>query len=41
MESIIKWQTGIPKHTGRFLVTTKRHNVEMDIWLNYEDFYKK
>ena len=38
--SIIQWQTGMPKHTGRYLVTTKHHGVETDIWRNYADLYK-
>lgn len=29
--STIQWQTGMPKHAGQYLVTTKHHNVEMDI----------
>lgn len=36
----IPWQTGMPKHTGRYLVTTKHHDVETDIWRNYAGLYK-
>lgn len=32
-KSTIKWQTGTPKHTGQYLITTKHHNVEADVWL--------
>ena len=38
--STMQWQTGTPKHTGRYLVTTKHHWVETDIWRNYADLYK-
>ena len=31
----IQWQTGTPKYTGRYLITTKHHDVEMGIWLDY------
>ena len=35
----IQWQTGTPKHSGGYLVTTKCHNVLIDIWRNYGDRY--
>ena len=40
MENTINWQTGKPKHPGKYLVTTKHHWVETDIWRNYADCYK-
>ena len=40
MENTINWQTGTPKHPGDYLVTTKHHNVEKDIWRNNADIYK-
>lgn len=38
--STIQWQTGTPKHPGKYLVTTKHHGVETDIWRNHADLYK-
>lgn len=38
--STIHWQTGMPKHPGQYLVTTKHHGVETDIWRHYAGFYK-
>ena len=35
----IQWQTGMPKHTGRYLVTTKHYEVEVDMWLPTPDEY--
>lgn len=37
--SIIQWQTGTPKETGKYLITTKHHEVEVDIWLRKADEY--
>lgn len=37
--STIVWQTGTPKHTGRYLITTKHHEVEVDMWLQKADEY--
>ena len=39
MESIIKWQTGTPKETGKYLITTKHHEVVVDMWLRTPDEY--
>ena len=35
----IKWQTGTPKHTGQYLITTKHHEVEVDRWMPKADEY--
>lgn len=35
----IKWQTGTPKHTGQYLITTKHHEVEADVWTSKPDEY--
>ena len=40
MENTINWQTGTPKHPGDYLVTTKHHHVDKDIWRNNADIYK-
>ena len=32
MESIIKWQTGEPKESGSYLITTYRGTVFVDYW---------
>lgn len=32
MESKIKWQTGTPKESGKYLITTKHHEVTVDMW---------
>lgn len=28
---IIQWQTGRPKEMGKYLITTKHHEVEVDM----------
>ena len=28
----IQWQTGIPKEMGKYLLTTKDYEVEVDMW---------
>ena len=38
--STIQWQTGTPKYPGDYLVTTKHHHIEKDIWRNNADIYK-
>lgn len=38
--STIHWQTGTPKHPGDYLVTTKHHHVEKDVWRNNAEIYK-
>ena len=38
-KSTIKWQTGTPKHTGQYLITTKHHEVEADVWTTSPDKY--
>lgn len=38
-KSTIKWQTGTPKHPGRYLVTTKHHEIDIDIWRSNLDEY--
>ena len=35
----IQWQTGTPKETGKYLITTKHHEVEVDRWLPAPDEY--
>lgn len=32
MESVIKWHTGEPKETGRYLITTKTGVIFEDCW---------
>ena len=32
MESVIKWQTGEPKKTGRYLITSKTGVIWSDYW---------
>lgn len=37
---IIQWQTGTPKESFRkYLITTKDHEVEVDMWLDVPDEY--
>lgn len=38
-KSTIKWQTGTPKDDGQYLITTKHHEVEADIWTSKVDGY--
>lgn len=35
--STIQWQTGTPKHPGRYLITTKHHEVDVDMWRSTAD----
>lgn len=35
----IQWQTGTPKETGKYLITTKHHEVEVDMWRRIPDKY--
>ena len=37
--STIHWQTGTPKYPGNYLVTTKHHEVEVDMWRSNLDKY--
>ena len=37
MESVIKWQTGEPKESGAYLITTYRGNVFVDYWRVFPD----
>ena len=37
--STIQWQTGTPKETGKYLITTKHHEVEADIYLRKANEY--
>ena len=37
--STIHWQTGTPKYPGNYLVTTKHHEVEVDMWRSNLDEY--
>lgn len=32
MESIIKWQTGVPKETGKYLITLNSGRITIDTW---------
>jgi hypothetical protein len=37
---IIQWQTGTPKESfGKYLITTKHHEVEVDMWFGVPDEY--
>jgi hypothetical protein len=37
---IIQWQTGRPKESfGKYLITTKHHEVEVDMWFGVPDEY--
>ena len=38
-KSTIKWQTGTPKHAGQYLITTKHHEIEVDLWRLNPDEY--
>ena len=35
--STIQWQTGIPKRFGKYLITTKYNEVDVDIWYGVPD----
>lgn len=35
--STIRWQTGIPKEFGKYLITTKCNEVEVDMWFGVPD----
>ena len=37
--STIQWQTGTPKEIGKYLITTKHHEVEVDMWFGVPDNY--
>ena len=39
MESVIKWQTGEPKETGEYLVTTLDGLVDYDVLYKHSDGY--
>lgn len=33
MESVIKWQTGVPKEEGKYLVTTNDGKVQLGVYI--------
>lgn len=33
MESVIKWQTGVPKEEGKYLVTTKDGKIQSGVYI--------
>lgn len=35
----IQWQAGTPNETGKYLITTKHHEVEVDMWFSELDIY--
>ena len=35
MESIIKWNTGNPNKSGRYLLQTKSDGFQIDIWSDF------
>ena len=35
----IHWQTCTPKYAGQYLITTKHHNVEVDMWSSKRNEY--
>lgn len=35
--STINWQTGIPKTFGKYLITTKYNEVDVDTWFGVPD----
>ena len=35
MESVIKWQTGVPKKKGRYLLSTRDGKIDIDNWSIY------
>lgn len=35
--STIHWQTGIPYEFGKYLITTKYNEVEVDMWFGVPD----
>ncbi len=37
--STIPWQTGMPKVFGKYLITNKYHEVEVDMWFGVPDSY--
>lgn len=37
MESVIKWQTGVPPSSGSYLITVKGTFVTTDYWRCLED----
>lgn len=40
MESVIKWQIGIPQYTGKYLITDKYGHTDVDYWYNTDDAHK-
>lgn len=39
MESVIKWQTGVPKENGMYLVTTVDNRVTICFFTAYNAWY--
>ena len=39
MESVIKWQTGVPKENGMYLVTTVDNRVTICFFTAYNEWY--
>lgn len=37
--STIQWQTGMPKEMANYLITTKHHEVEVDMWFAVPNEY--
>lgn len=35
----IQWQTGTPKEIGKYVITTKHHEVDVDMWSSIPDKY--
>lgn len=40
MKVEFEWETGTPKYTGKYLITDKHGNVDVDYWYNTDDAHK-
>lgn len=40
MESVIKWQTETPTHSGKYLITDKHGYNDVDYWYDTDDAHK-
>jgi hypothetical protein len=34
MKATFEWKTGTPKHTGKYLITDKYGNIDVDHWFD-------
>lgn len=40
MKVEFEWKTGTPRYTGKYLITDKYGNTDVDHWYNTDDAYK-